>query len=260
MASAVRRKLTAHLVIGSSAHFPAMVEMFEAVRRKPLFRLVPKDEVRFRYCSVLAQVPSLAYREAAQQVFHGVRRKGNGHKRLEQLPRVSEVRCRSCQIQETKSGQRTKQRQIGREMSLKFAQIGCARLNVREGEPPSPKAKVRPETTIATRDSSRAMVLVKACCKTLTTFSHGELVWANAGAARARPMSVITTERVMEQCLEIFRYGFLMESSLALIESSGSVTRSAAVLLAAARVQNGDGALALGPGRCVCSNRMALSA
>src|SRR5215813_7766523 len=29
-------------------------------------------------------------------------------------------------------------------------------------EPPSPKAKVRPETTIATRDRPRAMVLVKA--------------------------------------------------------------------------------------------------
>ena len=37
------------------------------------------------------------------------------------------------------------------------------------------KANVRPATTIATRDSPRAMVLVKARCRTLTAFSQGEL-------------------------------------------------------------------------------------
>jgi hypothetical protein len=47
------------------------------------------------------------------------------------------------------------------------------------------KANVRPDTTIATSESPRAMVLVNACCSTLTAFSHGELpVCANAGAAR----------------------------------------------------------------------------
>lgn len=41
-------------------------------------------------------------------------------------------------------------------------------------EPPSPKAKVRPATTMATRDRPRAMVEVNACCNTLTAFSQGE--------------------------------------------------------------------------------------
>src|SRR5579885_37156 len=52
-------------------------------------------------------------------------------------------------------------------------------------DPPSPKAKVRPETTMATSESPRAMVLVNACCRTFTAFSHGEApaAWANAGAA-----------------------------------------------------------------------------
>ena len=40
-------------------------------------------------------------------------------------------------------------------------------------EPPSPKAKVSPATTIATRDSLRAIVLVNACCRTLTAYSQG---------------------------------------------------------------------------------------
>jgi len=49
------------------------------------------------------------------------------------------------------------------------------------------KAKVNPETTIATSDSPRAMVLVKACCRTLTAFSQGEFVCAKAGAASSKP-------------------------------------------------------------------------
>ena len=36
-------------------------------------------------------------------------------------------------------------------------------------------AKVSPDTTMATRDSPRAIVLVNACWRTLTAFSHGEL-------------------------------------------------------------------------------------
>src|SRR6266478_243104 len=54
-------------------------------------------------------------------------------------------------------------------------------------EPPSPKAKVRPETTIATKERPRAIVLVNACCRTLTAFSQGEAPWAKAGAANNRP-------------------------------------------------------------------------
>jgi hypothetical protein len=36
------------------------------------------------------------------------------------------------------------------------------------------KAKVSPETTIATSESPRAMVLVNACWRTATAFSQGE--------------------------------------------------------------------------------------
>ena len=57
-------------------------------------------------------------------------------------------------------------------------------------EPPSPKAKVSPATTIATSERPRAMVLVNACCKTLTAFSQGELppgrMPARQGTAPAR--------------------------------------------------------------------------
>ena len=54
-------------------------------------------------------------------------------------------------------------------------------------EPPSPKAKVSPATTIATKDSPRAIVLVNACCRTLTAFSQGDwpLTCANAADARS---------------------------------------------------------------------------
>jgi len=58
-------------------------------------------------------------------------------------------------------------------------------------------AKVRPDTTIATSESPRAMVLVNACCSTLTAFSQGELpVCANAGAARHKATSEERATRV----------------------------------------------------------------
>src|ERR1700730_2045968 len=47
-------------------------------------------------------------------------------------------------------------------------------------EPPSPNAKVSPDTTMATSESPRAMVVVKACCSTLAAFSQGELACARA--------------------------------------------------------------------------------
>src|SRR6266702_440966 len=63
-------------------------------------------------------------------------------------------------------------------------------------EPPSPKAKVRPATTIATRERPRAMELVKACCRTLTAFSHGEVpVWPKAGPARNRATTAVVSNR-----------------------------------------------------------------
>src|SRR6266568_3043918 len=63
-------------------------------------------------------------------------------------------------------------------------------------EPPSPKAKVRPATTMATSERPRAMVLVKACCSTLTAFSHGEVpVWPKAGAARNKATRAVVGNR-----------------------------------------------------------------
>ena len=68
---------------------------------------------------------------------------------------------------------------------------------------------------MATRESPRAIVLVKACCRTLTAFSHGELAWAKAGAARARPTRDIAIAREMEKDLRNLMNSFLMESSSA---------------------------------------------
>src|SRR5437867_10938344 len=60
-------------------------------------------------------------------------------------------------------------------------------------EPPSPKAKVKPASTIATRERPRAMVLVNACMRTFTAFSQGEPVCANAGVARIRAVARTAT-------------------------------------------------------------------
>src|SRR5216684_8928594 len=62
-------------------------------------------------------------------------------------------------------------------------------------EPPSPKAKVRPATTMATSERPRAIVLVKAVIKTLTAFSHGEVpVWAKAGATKRNVEPMVTKD------------------------------------------------------------------
>src|SRR5208282_4575531 len=84
--------------------------------------------------------------------------------------------------------------------------------------PPSPKAKVRPATTMATRERPRAMVLVKAVWSTLTAFSHGEVpVWAKAGAARksVKPR-VISGERSQELRRHVQRNRFMFGFSLSL--------------------------------------------
>src|ERR1700691_3352794 len=70
-------------------------------------------------------------------------------------------------------------------------------------EPPSPKAKVRPATTMATSERPRAMVLVKAVIKTLTAFSQGEVPCANAGAARSSVKPRVTRG---ERSQEVRRY------------------------------------------------------
>ena len=50
------------------------------------------------------------------------------------------------------------------------------------------KAKVNPETTMATKERPRAMVVVKACCRTLAAFSQGEFACARAADTRNRVM------------------------------------------------------------------------
>src|SRR5260370_34977169 len=56
--------------------------------------------------------------------------------------------------------------------------------------------KLSPASTMATRERPRAMVLVKACCSTLTAFSHGEVpVWPKAGAARNRATKPVVKNR-----------------------------------------------------------------
>src|SRR5258708_14140168 len=49
---------------------------------------------------------------------------------------------------------------------------------------------------MATSERPRAMVLVKACCSTLTAFSQGEApVWPKAGAARNRATTAVLRNR-----------------------------------------------------------------
>ena len=92
-------------------------------------------------------------------------------------------------------------------------------------EPPSPNAKVNPDTTIATRERPRAIVLVNAVIKTLTAFSQGELpvACAKAGAARSRPTATARACREtalsriafcqMFSCFDI-SFGHILESPL----------------------------------------------
>jgi hypothetical protein len=74
-------------------------------------------------------------------------------------------------------------------------------------------AKVSPETTIATSDSPRAMVLVKACCKTFTAFSQGEFACAKAGAASTSANAAAAAVRVTRRSLRAKRKSFFMNCS-----------------------------------------------
>src|SRR6266849_11207614 len=81
-------------------------------------------------------------------------------------------------------------------------------------EPPSPNANVNPETTMATSDGPRAMVLVKACCRTLTAFSHGEFACAKAGTARARVAAAMPNPRASNRKRRTNRERRFMEELL----------------------------------------------
>src|SRR5207302_11356528 len=80
-------------------------------------------------------------------------------------------------------------------------------------EPPSPKAKVSPATTIATSDSPRAIVLVNACWSTLTAFSQGDwpAACANAAAARIRDEQNTTEADRSQPGTDFFRKIFFID-------------------------------------------------
>src|SRR6202050_817454 len=79
-------------------------------------------------------------------------------------------------------------------------------------EPPSPKANVRPATTMATSERPRAMVLVKAVIRTLTAFSQGEAPCANAGAAKSNVKPRVTRgERSQQLRTYLRRNSFIGE-------------------------------------------------
>src|SRR5882762_1936448 len=103
-------------------------------------------------------------------------------------------------------------------------------------EPPSPNANVSPATTIATSERPRAMVLVKACCKTFTAFSHGEFpACAKAGEARAKLTTIAPRFRVVCLSRALFRQNdFIRVSLIQRLVDCEEVRRVLAVFVAGA--------------------------
>src|SRR5580658_2087986 len=93
-------------------------------------------------------------------------------------------------------------------------------------EPPSPKANVRPATTIATSERPRAMVLVNAVIRTLTAFSQGEAPCANAGAAKSSvKLKATRGERTRALRTYLRRNSFIVEILPILCEVSKRPSR-----------------------------------
>src|SRR5258708_38002279 len=103
-------------------------------------------------------------------------------------------------------------------------------------DPPSPNANVSPATTIATSERPRAIVLVKACCRTFTAFSQGEFpACAKTGEARSRLTA--TTPRFRALCLSraLFRQkDFIRVSLIQRLVVCEEVRRVLAVFVAGA--------------------------
>jgi len=59
MSFAVRREFLPDLTFRCPARFPPAVEMLEPPSREPLFGLIAKDQIGFRYRCVLPQVQAL---------------------------------------------------------------------------------------------------------------------------------------------------------------------------------------------------------
>src|SRR6185437_5804609 len=79
-------------------------------------------------------------------------------------------------------------------------------------DPPSPKAKVKPATTMETSERPRAMVVVNACIKTLTAFSHGEppAAWANAADAEISENETMGNARRSQREANLYRRSFFI--------------------------------------------------
>ena len=94
-------------------------------------------------------------------------------------------------------------------------------------EPPSPKAKVSPATTIATSDSPRAIVLVNACWRTLTAFSQGDwpAACANAADARIRDEQNATEADRSQRKTDFFRKTFFIDGEFLSDEASQTRNR-----------------------------------
>ena len=70
-------KLTADVGIGHSSDFPSAIEMLEALADESDLSLIPKNQVRVGHRPVLAEVPSLADLEVADQVRRDIRSEWN---------------------------------------------------------------------------------------------------------------------------------------------------------------------------------------
>src|SRR3989442_1011943 len=104
-------------------------------------------------------------------------------------------------------------------------------------EPPSPKAKVRPATTMETSERPRAIVVVNACIKTLTAFSHGEppAAWANAADARISEKENVTNAGRAQRETNLFRRIFFIAADFLSEDASRARIRIRRQALAGSR-------------------------
>jgi hypothetical protein len=79
-------------------------------------------------------------------------------------------------------------------------------------EPPSPKAKVKPATTMATSERPRAISVVNAVIKTVTAFSQGDVpvVWAKAAVANRMDEENVTNAGQSQRETDFLRKNFFI--------------------------------------------------
>src|SRR5207247_8916468 len=112
-------------------------------------------------------------------------------------------------------------------------------------EPPSPKAKVKPATTIETSDRPRAIVVVNACIKTLTAFSHGEapVAWANAADARISEQEKVTNAGRSQRETNLFRRIFFIGGEFLSGDARRARIGTSRQRLAGSPCKSGEGAV-----------------